>query len=289
MRNTARATEGCMLEEHYSNGGVRAPVAIGGVGGSGTRVVAELIDNLGIHIGTDLNDASDTLWFTLLFKREEVLDCSEADFDALTNIFVAGLTQGAPLLPAAASLVRSLAARERAQHPARWLEARAVSLIEASRRPAQGRRWGWKEPNTHIVIERLWQRLPELRYIHVVRNGVQMASSSNQNQLRLWGPRVLGEDGPATPGRSLAYWCRVHRRMQDLLARNPERMLWLDFDSLCRDPEDTVARLGRFLGYPPEDIVAALPALKPPARRESCVNDFDPSDLAYVASLGYVI
>lgn len=266
-----------------------APIAIGGVGGSGTRVVAELVGNLGIHMGTDLNDALDTLWFTLLFKRSEVPDCPEGDFDALTDVFVAGLTQGAPLLPVAESLVYSLAVHDRPQHPARWLQARAASLIEASRQPAQGRSWGWKEPNTHIVIERLWQRLPGLRYIHVVRNGVQMATSSNQNQLRLWGPRVLGEDGPATPRRSLAYWCRVHRRLQDLLARNPDRMLWLDFDRLCRDPEGTAAQLGRFLGYRTEDVFAALPPLKPPAQRESCAGDFDSSDLAYVASLGYAI
>lgn len=272
-----------------SIGNERAPVAIGGVGGSGTRVVAEWLGNLGVHTGADLNDALDTLCFTLLFKREEAPDCPEDDLDVLIGAFVAGLTQGAPMSPTAESLVRSLALEDRPQHPARWLQARADSLIEASRRPAHGRSWGWKEPNTHIIIERLWQRLPDLRYIHVVRNGIQMATSSNQNQLRLWGSRVLGEHGPATPRRSLAYWCRIHRHLQDLLARNPHRMLWLDFDRLCRDPEASAAQLGRFLGYRPDNVMAAIPSIKPPARRESCAADFDSSDLAYVASLGYAI
>ena len=46
-----------------------SPVIIGGVGGSGTRVVAEILDNLGFYIGNDLNPAKDNLWFLLLFKR----------------------------------------------------------------------------------------------------------------------------------------------------------------------------------------------------------------------------
>jgi len=45
------------------------PVAIGGVGGSGTRVVAETVNRLGIAFGRDLNGASDNLLYTLLFKR----------------------------------------------------------------------------------------------------------------------------------------------------------------------------------------------------------------------------
>ena len=45
------------------------PVVIGGVGGSGTRVVAEIIKRLGFYIGDDLDSANDNLWFLLLFKR----------------------------------------------------------------------------------------------------------------------------------------------------------------------------------------------------------------------------
>ena len=45
--------------------GMTAPVAIGGVGGSGTRLVAQLLSGAGIHMGDDLNGSSDTLWFTL--------------------------------------------------------------------------------------------------------------------------------------------------------------------------------------------------------------------------------
>jgi hypothetical protein len=45
------------------------PVAIGGLGGSGTRIVAEMLAAGGVYIGEDLNDALDNQWFTLLMKR----------------------------------------------------------------------------------------------------------------------------------------------------------------------------------------------------------------------------
>ena len=47
------------------------PVVIGGIGGSGTRVIAEIVALFGFYLGRDLNDASDNLTFTLLFKRPQ--------------------------------------------------------------------------------------------------------------------------------------------------------------------------------------------------------------------------
>ncbi len=49
--------------------GQNGPVVIGGVGGSGTRVVAAILSTLGFHLGNDLNESMDNLWTTLLFKR----------------------------------------------------------------------------------------------------------------------------------------------------------------------------------------------------------------------------
>ncbi len=43
------------------------PVIIGGIGGSGTRVVAEILTLFGYFMGHDLNSAGDILTYTLLF------------------------------------------------------------------------------------------------------------------------------------------------------------------------------------------------------------------------------
>lgn len=265
-------------------------VAVGGVGGSGTRLIAQMLRAAGFHLGDDLNAASDTLWFTLLFKREDILRAGEDEFDRLARILTAALRRGHPLDAADQALVRRLAGDDRPQHPASWLGGRAESLLTATVRPPVTGALGWKEPNTHVVIERLWQRLPQLRYVHVVRNGVDMAYSGNQNQLQLWGPHVLGEDGAPTPGRSLAYWCNVHQRMQRLLANNSERMFWVDYDALCRNPFTEAEKLCRFLRCDVAPIAPVLETVRNPSKRKSIeLCDFDPSDLEYTRSLGYTI
>ena len=266
-----------------------APVAIGGVGGSGTRLVAAIVREKGVHLGDDLNAANDTLWFTLLFKRREILQCTDAEFDLLVEALASALAGGHPVGPDVRALIRDLAVQDRPRHPATWLQQRCATLLAALGQPARRDHWGWKEPNTHIVIERLWQRLPTLRYVHVVRHGLDMALSANQNQLALWGPHVLGDDRPATPARSLAYWCVVHRRMQQLLAANPQRMHWLDFDALCRDPAPVVDKLCAFLGLDATIAAPTLDTIRQPAPRHATqpVAGIAHEDLDYVRSLGY--
>jgi hypothetical protein len=45
------------------------PIVVGGVGGSGTRVIAQILSEIGVYFGADLNRPADNLWFTLLFRR----------------------------------------------------------------------------------------------------------------------------------------------------------------------------------------------------------------------------
>jgi hypothetical protein len=269
-----------------------APIAIGGVGGSGTRVVAECLRSLGVFMGTDLNPMNDTLWFTLLFARQEILDATDAEFELLTRSLAAGLQGGQPLPAHALARIAALADRDRLQVSADWLRMRASSLAAATSAPPHGGAWGWKEPNTHLVIERLWQHLPSLRYVHVIRHGLDMALSTNQNQLRFWGQRALGYEGDVTPARSLAYWCWAQRRMERILRPNRGRMYWLDYDALCREPERTLAPLLDFLGFDAQDA-GALAALvhppKVPRHASTPLEVFSPDDVAYVESLGYPV
>lgn len=43
-------------------------IAIGALGGSGTRICAQILIELGVFMGHDLNNANDNLLFTRLFK-----------------------------------------------------------------------------------------------------------------------------------------------------------------------------------------------------------------------------
>lgn len=269
-------------------------VAVGGVGGSGTRVVAQLLRDLGVYIGSDLNESEDNLWFTLLFKRPAILEADDAEFGMLVNAFVNAMSARLPVPDAQAAAIRALAHDGRVQHGPAWLTKRADTLLDPSRPGSEDSIWGWKEPNTHLVIERLLTCFPDLRYVHVMRNGLDMAFSGNQNQLEMWGPHFLAEaDADQSPRASLKYWCVVHRRILDVVEQFAPRALLLNFDEMCDDPVAGVRELVAFCGFDATEprIADLARRVKKPASvgrfRSESTSAFDAADLAFARSLGF--
>jgi hypothetical protein len=271
-------------------------VAIGGVGGSGTRVGAALLRELGYYTGDDLNESLDNLWFTLLFKRRAVLTESRPEFENLLTLFWSRMSGAAPFSGEARARLLDLAREARPQHSLEWLGQRAESMSAGTTGRRDGQAWGWKEPNTHIVIERILESRPELRYIHFTRHPLDMAFSDNQMQLETWGPILLDRDARMRPRASLAYWCTAHRRISGVMRRYSERTLTVDFDAFCAAPERHCARIAEFLEAPVADEVRAgfgtIVNRDRPIRgrfRKADLAQFDPEDLAYVRDLGYAV
>lgn len=229
------------------------PIAIGAIGGSGSRVLAQIIQTSGISIGSNLNGSHDNLAFTARFKTLDVLDLPEAEFFA------------------------------------RLREFEAVSRTEMEQ--AGKRRWGWKEPNTHVVIDRILDAYPSMRYVHLLRNGFDMAFSGNQNQPRLWGPSYLNRplSEPPAPAEILAYFCEVHRRILKLALQphNQNRILVVEYEALCADPKFEIIRLLDFLELTPEVPLDDLCKIirKPTSIGRGLnfgLDPFDQEDLAYI-------
>lgn len=277
-----------------------SPIAIGGIGGSGTRVIAAILIELAYSMGDDLNQANDNLAFTLLFKRLETFSSTDTGFRQLADIFVAGMTNARPFTTDEEQTIRQAVGQDRAQHPMAWLMQRADALLARSMPDAdKSTRWGWKEPNTHVFLDRLYASIPRLKYIHVARNGLDMAYSGNQNQPRLWGRTFLGGEDvvDVTPHYSLKYWCAVHRRILRIAetAGKQECFLLLNFDRLCQAPLDELHKLFAFLGIAPDANTTerCMAMIKTPASvgrgRIGGLDVFDPADVAYVAELGFDI
>jgi len=274
---------------------IPAPIAIGGVGGSGTRIVAAILQEAGIYIGNDLNGALDNLWFTLLFKNRDIRHLSDAGFSQRAFLFLAAMTGGGGATPEDIALINELAASERIQHSSPWLKIRAESLVASLNCAVTDRPWGWKEPNTHIVIDRLARVVDGLKYIHVARNGMDMAFSQNQNQPELWGPQVLGENCAITPRNSLRFWCWAHQRILRIAGNMKPNFLFLKFEDICADPEAGVRQILTFAGIEPDEQLSsrATALVTPPksiGRHKSRPLDiFAPEDVLYVKQLGFAV
>lgn len=234
-------------------------MAVGAIGGSGTRVLARIIQSLGYFIGNDLNNSIDNLSFSRTFKNIGILNLPDSEFNQLAEDF-------------SRDMIRFMIAEN-------------------------ATRWGWKEPNTHIVIDRLRKVLPGLKYIHVIRNGLDMAHSGNQNQPRFWGSHFLG--GPVhstiTPRYSLKYWCAVQKRIIRISENEDisSDILFIRYEDLCKSPQKTIAIICDFIGCAVStgELVDLSRLVSPPASigrwRDAGTSIFDQEDVDYVASLGF--
>ena len=202
-----------------SNGGAVSPLVIGGVGGSGTGVVARIVAQARF-MGSNLNRAYDALDF--------------ADFDwRWGRRYLSARIYGVPL------------ARERMRVDIQQVVERHLAPLAGERRP-----WGWKHPHSILLLPFLHQLYPTLRFVHVIRDGRDMAFSENVNQLMRYGDLVVpGRRRAARPADAIAYWAWANRSAAEYGETGMGgSYLRLRFEDLCEAPFATALDLLRWSG-----------------------------------------
>ncbi len=284
------------------NGGI-GPIAVGGVGGSGTRVVARVLRELGFYLGGSLNEALDNLWFTLLFKRPGWFTRfpSEEDVSRALNLFRRAMTEGLAtrISRDERAYIRDiLADAEHSPAPLGVTIQHAQQLIESvGPNPENYIGWAWKEPNTHVFLAQLCREMDGLRYIHVIRHGLDMAFSANQQQALNWGPHFGIEPerlAALSPSTMLDYWAVANESVMRIgPALLKDRFLLLDFDLLCAEPVETLRRLCDLVSLEASEEDVARLALLPRTPqstgrfREWGTAQFSEEQLGAVRRLGF--
>jgi len=260
-------------------------ISIGGIGGSGTRVIAQLLEKLNYFMGNDLNVSYDNLLFTLLFKREEIHSLNDDEFNFLVNIFMKIMSSYEIITEEEMNYLSKITLHDRILHPASWLRKRLQYINENTIHTT----WGWKEPNTHVIIDKLFDKVDNLKFIYVYRNGLDMAYSKNQNQLKFWGNKYLSENNlDINPKNSLKYWCVTHKRMQLLEKQFPNRVLMLDFDKLCENSSSVLESIKSFLGCKQEIKFLETIIRKPDSigrYKKFSLENFDREDLNFLSTV----
>lgn len=239
-------------------------IAIGAVGGSGTRAVAKIFMDAGVFMGDDLNASNDDLTFTRLFKNPAWYNnATKPEVKKRLRIFEKHMT-GIPL---------TLSERKEFQKAAETnnlyfsYEKYIADTLFSAKGFSQKKRtvWGWKEPNTQIFIEDIAEYFSNLKYIHVLRHGLDMAFSRNRQQVNNWGERfniVIGEndtdDQIAT--KQLDYWIKSNtstiNQGKKLLGEN---FYVLYLHELIANPKEEIERLLKFAGVKcDQDLISKL-------------------------------
>lgn len=237
-------------------------VLIGGVGGSGTRVIARAFSAHGIFIGRELNHSLDNLeWPGDIPLMLDVCQSHEQKVRKLRQRF----------LPFFGSMIN-----------------------EALSGPYDQTVLAVKVPGSFYYLPYLSECIPNLSYVHVIRSGLDMAFSSNLNQLNNWGIKFGLKRSAEIYDQSaqLKYWIAANT-----YARNHRETLPLEsfyevrFEDFCQAPYAGCQSLFQALNIQKtisEDYVGSihLPASSGRYHQQD-ISVFEAQDLNTLSRWGY--
>jgi hypothetical protein len=232
---------------------IRDPVLIGAVGGSGTRAVARILAQAGFFIGANRNHAEDSVpvmdfyktWLRSYIALRGALACDAA-------------------LSQADDFCRAIADHR--------------TGVGRSDRP-----WAVKNPRSLLMLPYWHQKFPRFRFIHVIRNGLDMAYSKDKNQPEMFQDSMLTAEELEfpLPLRAIAYWRTVNLAAADYgAAMLGSSYYLLRFEDLCYEPKSAIEKLAAFVETP-IDLAAAISQVTPPAT----IDRFQARPVAEIRSL----
>jgi Sulfotransferase family len=210
------------------------PVVIGATGGSGTRVMAQVLQKAGWFMGNRLNPRNeDSLPIGVFLTKwlKKLKDFPNVDSRTLT---------------------RARREFQRMVH----LHRRGISSPDA--------RWGWKNPRSLWLIPFLVERFPEIKFIHMIRDARDMMLSENIYFLRQNGHWLLGPDWWRNPeAAQLELWRASNKRAVQFAQHYlKDRYHLVRYEDLCRKPAETVSAVMTFLGAPEINIEPLIEGIR---------------------------
>jgi len=248
-----------------------SPIVVIGMHRSGTRLLVEVLDKLGVFMGADRQADSESVAFMLI--NESILhQCGAFWSEPMSAHFVLAEPETAEHLAVSA---REALAAQLAKYagPSGWhLEAGTKEF------PA----FGWKDPRNTFTLPVWKQVFPNLRTIHIVRHGVDVAASlahrhaaalraatgepvpSALTVIRDHALGVLSSRRGWTIAEALTMWEQYVEKGRQESAALGERALEVRYEDLLTQPEQVIPTLATFCGVPaPVQHGALLDGLEP--------------------------
>ncbi len=201
-----------------------SPVVIFGIGGSGTRIVAKVVRSAGYDLGKNVNPFEDTLDISFFLNRQANKYIVQSNW--LNNQMERNVDE---------VMIRDF-----------------KEVIIKHKSDITKEKWGWKSPRSIYMLPFFHQQYPNMRAIHVVRDGRDMAYSDNQNQLKIHGPFILrgNQFKKPEPIQSITLWSIINLAALEYGEKHLKNYLCIRFEDLCQKPNDIVEKIFRFLDTP---------------------------------------
>ncbi|WP_051284645.1 sulfotransferase [Nisaea denitrificans] len=209
-----------IIDRFFVRQDTSAPLLIGATGGSGTRALHGALAEAGFFVGTRLNHAGDAMDF-------------EPFLDEIIN----------PVLRETRSLDYALDQLSGGTRTAAERGFKAALKTYTAELPQKAGHWGWKNPRSMYVLPIIAAACPGMSFLHLVRDGRDMALSDNQNQPNKHYEALFGEAyGDATPEFAIKLWARANSQVADWGERElGSRYMRIRFEDLCAAPGKVLA------------------------------------------------
>jgi len=221
-------------------------ISIGALGGSGTRAVAEVFIKAGIYMGNDLSFPNDNLIFSRIFKNPEWFKTSTlSDKINRLSIFRKYMQNEALNISELYDLYKAAYSNKIEKSKVPFYLYNLKMLVNNSNPRTI---WGWKEPNTHIYLDLILKHYKNIKYIHLIRHGLDMAFSDNKQQLYNWGwlynINITGnETENELSVKQLDYWIASTQKVLETAKKYNQNILLLNHSNFCNNPISEIDNL----------------------------------------------
>lgn len=285
-----------------------SPIVVFGTGGSGTRVVAEILKEAGCFIGYNLNNPLDNQdfgfmlsgridWMVNHFPFHD--DIALPYLDLFKKVYFYQSLNLNELVLLYNVTIEYIKGRSRGSFRRRPLTERLIRgrrLLKAivpgtSLNLTPYQKWGFKSPEAIYFIFPLIKYFRHVKLIHLIRDGRDMIFSKNRSRLQYL---EMFKNTYKDPFKSqLSHWGSVNRWAFDhgRTMLPEDQYLLIRYEDLCEFPLETVDRILFFtgLGDAAHDDVYQIPQPNPTINRwekhKEALQDIDESDLR---KFGYV-
>ncbi len=254
------------------------PNVIGGTGGSGTRVVARIVQKGGMFIGVNRAPSEDVVPMqrykhltSFFISQKSSFQSNTADYNTLEELTSSGFydfvqnrwTQKLIANQLFSEPIEDSEMMQILKHLKLSIKDHLSPLIEAE----VNQPWGWKQPASIFILPFLHSQFSQIKCLHLIRDGRDMAFSKNQQQTQWLGSIVLSAEEQRwnQPLQSIALWNRVNLMSAEYGDRHmPGQYLRIRFEDLCSQPMETIKQIFDFFGLQGNIAQIAEEEVKPP-------------------------
>ena len=254
---------------------LRQPVIILGMHRSGTTMITELLEQLGLFVGTSLQGDHEATYFLSL--NDKILRRINGAWDNPSPILA--MLRNADATDMTVRALRGDILSSKIRHflgLGTYLKYRSIEKFD--------RPWGFKDPRTVFTLP-MWLKLfPQAKIVNILRHGVDVASSLMVREKKMLADRVAKFDqryGRMSSKQKIdlaAYrgsarclelaggfslWEEYVATAEANLMGIPNPIVTVRFEDFLADPKKHLAELAQFseISPTPEQIDAAVPAV----------------------------